>query len=83
MCTASMRPTPGNDGKGLTYDEHIVDIVIVIRDNNAGNLVVDAIYPLDSASTTFTNTYASKVNYPEACGFAERSEDAQGPRDGG
>ena len=56
----------GNDGKGLTYDEHIVDIVIVIRDNNAGNLVVDAIYPLDSASTTFTNTYASKVNYPEA-----------------
>lgn len=56
----------GNDRKGLTYDEHIVDIVIVIRDNNAGNLVVDAIYPLDSASTTFTNTYASKVNYPEA-----------------
>lgn len=56
----------GNDGKGLTYDEHIVDIVIVIRDNNAGNLVVYAIYPLDSASTTFTNTYASKVNYPEA-----------------
>ncbi len=56
----------GNDGKGLTYDEHIVDIVIVIRDNNAGNLVVDAIYPLDRASTTFTNTYASGVNYPEA-----------------
>lgn len=56
----------GNDGKGLTYDEHIVDIVIVIRDNNAGNLVVDAIYPLDRASTTFTNTYASEVNYPVA-----------------
>ncbi|WP_329739219.1 Spy0128 family protein [Enorma massiliensis] len=56
----------GNDGKGLTYDEHIVDIVIVIRDNNAGNLVVDAIYPLDRASTTFTNTYASGVNYPVA-----------------
>lgn len=56
----------GNDGKGLTYDEHIVDIVIMIRDNNAGNLVVDAIYPLDRASTTFTNTYASGVNYPEA-----------------
>lgn len=56
----------GNDGHGLTYDEHIVDIVIVIRDNNAGNLVVDAIYPLDRASTTFTNTYASGVNYPEA-----------------
>lgn len=56
----------GNDGKGLTYDEHIVDIVIVIRDNNAGNLVVDAIYPLDRASTTFTNKYASEVNYPVA-----------------
>ena len=56
----------GNDGKGLTYDEHIVDIVIVIRDNNAGNLVVDGIYPLDRASTTFTNKYASEVNYPVA-----------------
>ncbi|WP_308622883.1 Spy0128 family protein [uncultured Enorma sp.] len=56
----------GNDGRGLTYDEHTVDIAIVISDNNAGNLVVGAIYPLDSASTTFTNTYASKVNYPEA-----------------
>lgn len=56
----------GNDGKGLTYDEHIVDIAIVIRDNNAGNLVVGAIYPLNGASTTFTNTYASEVNYPDA-----------------
>lgn len=56
----------GNDGHGLTYDEHTVDIVIVIRDNNAGNLVVDAIYPLDRASTTFTNKYASEVNYPVA-----------------
>ncbi len=55
----------GNDGKGLTYDEHTVDIAIVIRDNNAGNLVVDAIYPLNGASTTFTNTYASEVNYPD------------------
>ena len=56
----------GNDGKGLTYDEHIVDIAIVIRDNNAGNLVVGAIYPLNGASTIFTNTYASEVNYPDA-----------------
>lgn len=56
----------GNDDKGLTYDEHIVDIAIVIHDNNAGNLVVGAIYPLNGASTIFTNTYASKVNYPEA-----------------
>ena len=56
----------GNDGKGLTYDEHTVDIAIVIRDNNAGNLVVEAIYPLNGASTTFTNTYASEVNYPDA-----------------
>lgn len=56
----------GNDGKGLTYDEHTVDIAIVIRDNNAGNLVVGGIYPLDGASTTFTNEYASEVNYPEA-----------------
>lgn len=56
----------GNDGQGLTYDEHTVDIVIVIRDNNEGNLVVDAIYPQGGASTTFTNTYASGVNYPEA-----------------
>ena len=56
----------GNDGKGLTYDEHTVDIAIVIRDNNAGNLVVGAIKPLNGASTTFTNMYASKVNYPEA-----------------
>ena len=56
----------GNDGHGLTYDEHTVDIVIMIRDNNEGNLVVDAIYPLDRASTTFTNEYASGVNYPEA-----------------
>lgn len=56
----------GNDGHGLTYDEHTVDIVIVIRDNNEGNLVVDAIYPLDRASTTFTNKYASEVNYPVA-----------------
>lgn len=56
----------GNDAKGLTYDEHIVDILIVIRDNNEGNLVVDAIYPLDRASTTFTNKYASEVNYPVA-----------------
>ena len=56
----------GNDGQGLTYDEHTVDIAIVIRDNNEGNLEVDAIYPLENASTTFTNTYASEVNYPEA-----------------
>ena len=56
----------GNDGRGLTYDEHTVDIAIVIRDNNAGNLVVGAIYPLNGASTTFTNTYASEVNYPDA-----------------
>lgn len=56
----------GNDGQGLTYDEHTVDIVIVIRDNNEGNLVVDAIYAQGGASTTFTNTYASGVNYPEA-----------------
>lgn len=56
----------GNDGHGLTYDEHTVDIVILIRDNNEGNLVVDAIYPQGGASTTFTNTYASGVNYPEA-----------------
>lgn len=56
----------GNDGRGLTYDEHTVDIAIVIRDNNAGNLVVGAIYPLNGASTIFTNTYASEVNYPEA-----------------
>lgn len=56
----------GNDGHGLTYDEHTVDIVIVIRDNNTGNLVVDGIYPLNGASRTFTNTYASGVNYPEA-----------------
>lgn len=55
----------GDDGQGLTYDEHTVDIVIEVRDNDEGNLVVDAIYPLDRASTTFTNTYASKVNYPE------------------
>ena len=56
----------GNDGRGLTYDEHTVDIAIVIRDNNAGNLVVGAIYPLNGASTIFTNTYASEVNYPDA-----------------
>lgn len=56
----------GNDGRGLTYDEHTVDIAIVISDNNAGNLVVGAIYPLNGASTIFTNTYASEVNYPEA-----------------
>lgn len=56
----------GNDDRGLTYDEHTVDIAIVIRDNNAGNLVVGAIYPLNGASTIFTNTYASEVNYPEA-----------------
>lgn len=56
----------GNDGHGLTYDEHTVDIVIVIRDNNAGNLVVDAIYAQGGASTTFTNKYASEVNYPVA-----------------
>ncbi len=42
-----------------------LDIVIEVRDNDAGNLVVDGIYPLQGASTTFTNTYASKVNYPE------------------
>ena len=56
----------GNDGKGLTYDEHTVDIAIVILDNNTGNLVVDGIYPPNGASRTFTNTYASEVNYPEA-----------------
>lgn len=56
----------GNDGRGLTYDEHTVDIAIVISDNNAGNLVVGAIYPLNGASTIFMNTYASEVNYPEA-----------------
>ena len=56
----------GDDGQGLTYDGHTVDIAIVIRDNNAGNLEVDGIYPLDGASTTFTNEYASEVNYPEA-----------------
>lgn len=56
----------GNDGRGLTYDEHTVDIAIVILDNNTGNLVVDGIYPLNGASRTFTNTYASEVNYPEA-----------------
>ena len=56
----------GNDGRGLTYDEHTVDIAIVISDNNAGNLVVGAIYPLNGASTIFTNTYASEVNYPDA-----------------
>lgn len=55
----------GDDGQGLTYDGHTVDIVIEVRDNDAGNLVVDGIYPLQGASTTFTNTYASKVNYPE------------------
>lgn len=56
----------GDDGQGLTYDGHTVDIVIEVRDNDEGNLVVDAIYPLDRASTTFTNKYASEVNYPVA-----------------
>lgn len=54
----------GNDGQGLTYDEHTVDLTIVINDNGEGNLVVGPVYP--TGSRTFTNNYTAEVNYADA-----------------
>ena len=54
----------GNDGQGLTYDDHTVDLTIVINDNGEGNLVVGPVYP--TGSRTFTNNYTAEVNYADA-----------------
>ena len=54
----------GNDGQGLTYDDHTVDLTIVINDNGEGNLVVGPVYP--TGTRTFTNNYTAEVNYADA-----------------